>query len=156
MNQYNRVIKVAHGTHSLDLDASVDRFRALCYNSSHHQLPFNWPAGDSLKRQVIPCIFFFSVPVFLGDTIGSLAVNNLFFSFGMSRTATWHPPLSEGRCVSSVSPGYNCHDWGKILSCAVRMAERNKFTCSIRFGLWRYQKHGSNTALVPIAPTSAP
>jgi len=75
MNQYKRVIKVAPGTHSLDLDAGVDRFRALCYSSSHHQPPFYWLVGDScnsLKRQVIPCIFF-SVPVFLGDIIGSLA-----------------------------------------------------------------------------------
>ena len=105
MNQYKRAIKVAHGTHSLDLDAGVDRFRALCYNSSHHQPPFYWLAGDSYSKSETPgnSLYFFSVPVFLGDTIGSFAANNFFFSFGMSHTATWHPPLSDGRCLVRLS-----------------------------------------------------
>lgn len=147
---------MAHGTHSLNLDAGVDRFRALCYNSSHHQPPSYWLAGDSYSRSETPgnSLYFFSVPVFLGGTIGSLAANNLFFSFGMSRTATWHLPLSEGRRVSSISRGYNCHDWGEILSWAMRMVERNKFTCSIRFGLWSVGSVFLVSALIPIAPTS--
>ena len=66
---------------SLDLGAGVDRFRALCYNSSHHQPPLYWLAGDSCDRSETPgnsLYFFLPIRAFLGDIIDPLAANNLF------------------------------------------------------------------------------